>query len=357
MYKFGKRCLCAAARPGGDGALAAGDCMQPADVISLDMPEECLGYAASSVRGVNGPQSVALRLNAFLICVALGGTLFQLFGMPFVLREFGIWGAFFLLPIMVLQPLHWGLLHEGIHARLLPNRRANEFCARVLSVTLGLPFDGTRFGHLVHHRFSRHSYDRPDVYDGRGPYALAWLAYRLRLFGGVYLSELLSPLIAFVPTRLGIRLMEKAIPIDEHGDAHVRRLYISLVLNVGKRRRTRRGFAMSLALYAASVWVYGSWWPMLLAAMYVRGLWHSFADNVPHHGVALDQPARARNYTLPLGFGMLVMNHHLHLTHHLYPRVPWTALGAVSLLERERPKGNYFRAALGQANLFFPAQP
>jgi len=48
------------------------------------------------------------------------------------------------------------------------------------------------FGHLVHHRFSRHSYDRPDVYDGRGPYALAWVGYRMRLFGGVYLSELLS---------------------------------------------------------------------------------------------------------------------------------------------------------------------
>jgi fatty acid desaturase len=331
--------------------------MQHTEISRPDASEKRFGNIASGARRMNGQQSVPIRLNVVLICVVLGGTVFQLFGMPFVLREFGIWAAWFLLPIMLLQPLHWGLLHEGIHARLLPNRRANEFYARVLSVTLGLPFDGTRFGHLVHHRFSRHSYDRPDVYDGRGPYVLAWLRYRLRLFGGVYLSELVSPLIACVPTRLGIRLMEKAIPIDEHGDAHVRHLFVSLVRNVPKRRRTRRGFVMTLVLYAASVWVHGEWWPMLLATMYVRGLWHSFADNVPHHGVSLDKPARARNYTLPLGFQVLVMNHHLHLTHHLYPSVPWTSLGPISLREGARPKGNYFWAALEQTNLLFPARP
>jgi fatty acid desaturase len=351
------RLSCALARPEQTGVSAPGGCIQHTEISRRDASKKRLGNAASRVRRVNDQQSVVTHLNVVLICVVLGGTLFQLFGMPFVLREFGIQAAWFLLPIMLLQPLHWGLLHEGIHARLIPDRRANEFYARVLSITLGLPFDGTRFGHLVHHRFSRHSYDRPDIYDGCGPYALAWLAYRLRLFGGVYLIELVSPLIAFIPTSLGVRVMAKAIPIDEPGDAFVRRLFVSLVRNVPKRRRTRRGFAVTLALYAASAWLYDAWWPMLLATMYVRGVWHSFADNVPHHGVALDKPARARNYTLPLVFRVLVMNHHLHLTHHLYPRVPWTSLGAISLLEGERPKVNYFWAALGQADLLFPARP
>lgn len=43
----------------------------------------------------------------------------------------------------------------------------------MLSVLHGLLFDATRFGHLVHHRFSRRGYDRPDVYDGSGAYALS----------------------------------------------------------------------------------------------------------------------------------------------------------------------------------------
>jgi fatty acid desaturase len=257
---------------------------------------------------------------------------------------------------MLLQPLHWGLIHEGIHARLLPNRLANEFHARLLAVLLGLPFDATRFCHLIHHRFSRHGYDRSDVYDGRCPYVFAWLGYRLRLFGGVYISELISPIFAFVPASLAARAVKRAIPLNEADDTVVRRLFVSLVQNFAKRRRTRRGFATTLALYAVSAWLYGAWWPMLLATMYVRGIWHSFADNVPHHGVALDKPARARNYTLSPVFRVLVMNHHLHLTHHLYPRLPWTSLGTISLPEDGLPKGNYFRAALGQASRLFPAR-
>src|ERR1700687_3641678 len=37
---------------------------------------------------------------------------------------------------------------------------------RLLSVAHWLPFDATRFCHLVHHRFSRHAYDRADQYYG-----------------------------------------------------------------------------------------------------------------------------------------------------------------------------------------------
>lgn len=331
--------------------------MQHNEYNRPDASKKQPGSAVSSARQVNGRQPVATRLNLFLICVVLGGTLFQLFGMPFVLRDFGMRAAWLLLPIMLLQPLHWGLIHEAIHFHLLPNRRANEFCARLLSVTLGLPFDGTRFGHMVHHRFSRHGHDRPDVYDGRGPYMLAWLRYRVRLFGGVYLGLLVSPLIACVPVSLGVRLMEKAIPVDDDGDAEVRRLFVSLVMNVPKRRRTRREFAMTLALYGTSAWMYGAWWPMLLAAMYVRGVWHSFADNVAHHGIAPDKPERARNFALPRVFQLFVMNHHLHLTHHLYPTVPWTWLVATSVPEDERPNDNYLRAAFRQTDRSYPRLP
>ncbi len=296
---------------------------------------------------------IPTRLNLLLMGVVLGGTSFQLFGMPAVLHAFGPRALGLLLPIMLLQPVHWGLLHEGIHANLFANRRANEFWARVLSILLGLPFDGTRFGHLVHHRFPRHGYDRPDVYPGFGSYALAWIGYRIRLFGGVYVSELAAPLIACVPTSLGVRLMERAIPILERGDAQIRHLYISLVLSSPKRRRTRHNFAISLALYSASFWAYGTWWPVLLGMMYMRGLWHSLADNVPHHNVALDQPGRARNFGVPHGIHLLLMNHNLHLTHHLYPKVPWTALAAVR--GGERPTDNYFHAALAQAAWRFPS--
>jgi fatty acid desaturase len=143
------------------------------------------GRSACSRRG-SGRQAPATGLNALLIGVVLVGTVFQLFAMPALLRAFGLHAAWFLVPIMLLQPLHWGLIHEAIHSHLLPRRNAEEFWARLLSVTHWLPFDATRFCHLVHHKYSRHAYDRADQFDGHGPYALAWLRYRTGLLGGVY---------------------------------------------------------------------------------------------------------------------------------------------------------------------------
>jgi fatty acid desaturase len=297
---------------------------------------------------------IAAKLNLFLVCIVLGGTCFQLFGMPFAFRYFGMRAAWCLLPITLLQPLHWGLIHESIHTQLLPDRRHNEFCGRLLAVTLGIPFDATRFGHMVHHRYSRHGRDRPDVYDGRIPYAIAWLAYRARLFGGVYVGLIFAPLIACIPLSSGVRIMKAIIPNAERGDADVQPLFISLVSNESKRNSTRRDFLMTLLLYGVSAWIFGAWWPMLLASMYGRGLWHSLADNIAHHGVAADEHDRARNYALPHICGPFVMNHHLHLTHHLYPRVPWTSLVDLQVPERALPKGNYFQAAFRQIHRTYP---
>lgn len=317
-------------------------------------PETRREFAVSVPRRTYGGHLVTARLNIFLTCIVLCGTLLQLFAMPVMLRDFGKEAAWLLVPIMLLQPLHWGLIHEAIHSRLLPRRRANEFFARLLSVVHWLPFDATRFCHLVHHRFPRHGYDQPDVYDDRGAYPIAWLRYWGRLLGGVYLGLLISPLIAFLPMPFGVRLMTSAVPIAEQGDTEVRRLFASLATNPSKRRRTRREFAVTLALYGASACLYGTWWPMLLVSMYVRGLWHSFADNVPHHGVPLDEPERARNYALPRVFRVLVMNHHLHLTHHRHPTAPWASLVAISMREEEAPRGNYFRAAFRQSSGLYP---
>jgi fatty acid desaturase len=129
---------------------------------------------------------------------------------------------------------------------------------------------------------------------------------------------------------------------------------VSLVADPRKRRRTRREFAMTLALYSASVWAYGAWWPMLVAAIYVRGVWHSLADNLAHHDVGLDEPERARNYGLPRLLGFLLMNHHLHLTHHRHPMAPWRSLPQLATTEEAAHGNNYFLAAFRQFGRTYP---
>jgi fatty acid desaturase len=293
-------------------------------------------------------------INSLFICTVIGGTLFQLFGLPFALRAWGICAACFLVPIALLQPLHWGLIHEAIHSHLLPDRRTEEFLARFLSVIHWLPYDATRYCHLVHHRFSRHAYDRADEYNGRGLYALAWLRYRLWLCGGLYWAILLSPVIAFMPERLRTRMMANAVPIREDGDHKIRRLFVSLAMNLKKQRRTCREFALTMVLYGASAWLYGKWWPILVAAMCGRGLWHSIADNVAHHDVSLDEPERARNYAMPRWLGSLVLNQHLHLTHHRFPHVPWKELPRMIESDETGRRDSYFLAAFRQFGCRYP---
>jgi len=331
--------------------------MPQIETISPDSPGVFPGPAVPITYQPSDQPVSSKGLNIFFMCVVLGGTLFQLFVMPSLLYAFGFPIALLLIPITLLQPLHWGLIHEGIHSRLLLKHRGGDFWARVLSVVHWLPFDATRFCHLVHHRYSRHAYDRADVHDGSGIYALAWLRYRGRLLGGVYLELLASPLLAFLPVLWAARIMANVVPIREDGDAEVRRLFVSLTKNASKRRRTRREFVLTLALYGASAWLYGVWWPMLLASMCLRGVWHSLADNAPHHDVPPGEPERARNYALPQLLGVLVMNHHLHLTHHRNPAVPWMDLTRIAAVEGGAPSGNYFRAALRQLGPAYPLVP
>ena len=84
-----------------------------------DMPEIQSASTNSHIRMMTGRQAVATHINLFLICVVLSGTMFQLFGLPYALNAYGLRAAWLLLPIMLLQPLHWGLIHEAIHSHLL----------------------------------------------------------------------------------------------------------------------------------------------------------------------------------------------------------------------------------------------
>ncbi|MDR3099767.1 MAG: fatty acid desaturase [Paraburkholderia sp.] len=285
-----------------------------------------------------------MAANAALIAVAGLALAYQLFGLPLLLHAAG--GPSFallasLVPVVLATPIHWGLIHEGIHGQLLPSRRANEAVARLLAIGLAIPFDAVRFGHLMHHRFTREAFDRPDVDDARGPRWLRRLAWYARLLGGLYVAELLVPLLAFMPACVARALVARSVSAEgaEGADGadgadgakgrHVQRLFANHAADPMRRRRARRDGLCSLALYGLAFTLYGKAWPVLAAAMYLRGLWLSLADNLPHYGVALDEPGRARDFRVPRALGVLLMNHHLHRQHHLHPTLPWGALPAL----------------------------
>jgi fatty acid desaturase len=293
------------------------------------------------------------RANAAMLAVAGLALGWQLIGLPLLLRALGGPTPLLLatlVPVVLATPIHWGLIHEGIHGQLLRERRANEGLARLLAIGLALPFDVVRFGHLMHHRFTREPYDRPDVDDATGPRWRARLAYYVRLLGGLYVGELIVPLVAFLPARTASELIARSVGAHGPEGVQVQRLFANHAGDAQKRRRARRDWLASCALYALAFALYGKAWLVLLATMLLRGLWISMADNLPHYGVALDEPGRARDFRVPRGVGLMLMNHHLHRQHHLHPTQPWTALPALARNDgaaaRARPA--YFHAALRQ---------
>jgi fatty acid desaturase len=310
-----------------------------------------------------GPQSAPQpsrqpdpRVNAAMLAFAGLALAWELLGLPLALRAWGAWSGpsiwllATLVPVVLATPVHWGLIHEGIHGQLLRGRRANEALARLLAIGLAMPFDAVRFGHLMHHRFTREPYDRPDVDDATGPRWRRRLAYYVQLLGGLYAGELLVPLVAFLPVGMARALIARGVGAHGPEGAQVQRLFANHAGDAQKRRRARRDWLGSCALYALAFALYGKAWFVLLATLWLRGLWISMADNLPHYGVSLDEPGRARDFRVPRGVGALLMNHHLHRQHHLHPTMPWTALPALARATgeatHERPA--YFGAALRQ---------
>jgi len=290
------------------------------------------------------------RANLTLLAVVAAAVVLQFAAWPLLLRHWGAGALWLAVPLVVLTPTHWGLIHEAIHGRLLLQRQLNEGVGRALAIAFLLPFDAARFGHLMHHRFTREAYDRPDVHEGASHRVLARIGYYAHLLGGLYLAEAALPLLSFLPSRVVCRLVANKLPDGSPVDRDIQRLFVTFAGHADRRARIRRDWLLSLALHAFAFYAYGAWWPALAATMFLRGVWLSVADNLPHYDVKLDEPHRARNFRVHALWRPLLMNHHLHRLHHQHPTLPWTALPELARAQASMGESEacYFKAALGQ---------
>lgn len=311
---------------------------------------EAGGAQAATERRTSRHVPIDLRANLALLGVVAIVMLMQLMVWPFLLRQYGASALWIAVPLVVATPMHWGLIHEAIHGHLLPRRWLNEAVGRALAIAFMLPFDAARFGHLMHHRYTRESFDRPDVHDGATPPLLARIGYYAHLLGGLYLAELALPLLTLLPAPWVSRLVAHKLRSEEPTGREVQRLFVAFAGNAQRRALIRRDWMLSVALHAVAFYLYGAWWPALAATMFLRGLWLSVADNLPHYDVLLDEDARARNFRAPAIWHPVLMNHHLHCLHHQHPTLPWTALPPLARAGSAAAdtETGYFRAAFRQ---------
>jgi fatty acid desaturase len=329
-------------------------------MMDLQTSTQTLANMPNAHRAKTIQRRVAIdsRANWILLSVVAASILLEFTVWPYLLTRFGAAILWLALPLVLLAPTHWGLIHEAIHGQLHRSRRVNELLGRSLSIAYWLPFDAVRFGHLMHHRFTREPYDRPDVHDVATHRIAARLTYYMRLLGGLYIAELAIPLLAFIPPAFAARIVARNIGAEGPSGNDVQRLFVGFSTNADRRRRIRRDWLVSVGVHLLALHLYGKWWPALVTTMYLRGVWLSLADNLPHYDVSIDEPQRARNFRVPAIWRPILMNHHLHQLHHRYPTLPWTALPALSS-ERNSAQASsldsgasYFGAALRQFQRF-----
>src|SRR5262245_18546400 len=88
--------------------------------------------------------------------------LLQFGALPLLFHPAGVVLIAFVVITARTAPLHYGLMHETMHGNLFADERWNRIAGRLLGITLGLPFETMRFGHLAHHSNNRHKFDRPE---------------------------------------------------------------------------------------------------------------------------------------------------------------------------------------------------
>ncbi|TQS41062.1 fatty acid desaturase family protein [Cryptosporangium phraense] len=275
-----------------------------------------------------------------LIGAAVVGLGIELVVLPlWLLPRSPAWGLL-LIPLTLLTTPFWSLLHEAIHGSLVRDRRANDAWGRVLAIGYGAPFALLKSGHLLHHRYSRTERERTEIY-ATGRWASHAPGYYLRLFGGLYLAEVASVLLALLPERGWAALVRRTDRPDT----------ITGLLFDRVRRRFLTQFRLDasavVAVHLAAFLAYGRYGWMLVAALAGRGLLISLADNAYHYGTRLDASLEALNLRLPRPLETFVLAFNLHSVHHRHPGLPWHELRTAFAADGDEFHDDWF-AAVGK---------
>ena len=224
----------------------------------------------------NFPSAIAAEVNLSLAAAHLVANIFQFFVLPLYLLPASRWWALALVPLAALNNPFWSLIHEAIHDLFHPSRRVNGAAGRTLALFFGAPFLVLRLSHLLHHKLNRSLIEATEVYaPERTSRRRAAVGYFAHILGGLYLLELASPLLFFLP-RAVLRRIEKRYFMGADLPGHLMR---GLMRDAAVSEMRTDGIAI-LVLFGATAFCYGSNWPFLAAALAARAFLISFLDNV-----------------------------------------------------------------------------
>jgi fatty acid desaturase len=255
-------------------------------------------------------------------------------------------GIAFIVVAALTAPLHYGLMHETMHGNLFDSEEVNRGIGRALGITLGLPFETMRFGHLAHHGFNRHTYDRPEAMKPDQSWFSAAGLYYFMLMGGNDLLYAVMSLPLFLPES-GVRWVIGQM--GDHPDTlAMRKAALRTFTNKAKVRAIRADVVMEIALAVLAAWLWGSLWWVFAGSVVARWIVLSILDNAPHYAMPLDSGLNARNTHMPRPVRWLILNQNFHGVHHHTPQTHWQDLPDTFAQSGRNLDGNWAMALLRQ---------
>jgi fatty acid desaturase len=279
----------------------------------------------------------------FLLAAAMVAAL-EFGAFPFLVSVNGASVAALIVLAALSAPLHYGLMHETMHGNLFASERWNRAVGRFLGITLGLPFETMRFGHLAHHSNNRHTFDRPEhIAPGQTWPAVAAVYYG-KLFIGNALIYTLVPLLTFLPIATIARIPVPAEP----GAQQFRAAALRAFSNPSRKRAAQIDVIAIVLLAALAVTLWSTAWWVFASCILARWSVLSILDNAPHYGMPLDSGLEARNTSMPVWLRWLVLNQNFHDIHHHNPKLRWTELPNAFRQSGRAHNGSWLGAVVGQ---------
>lgn len=295
--------------------------------------------------------NISIKTNLVLGVLFIVGNFFVFFILPLLARS-NPWFLLLLVPVILTSNTQWALLHEAIHNLYHNNQYVNLYFGRLMSLGFGTQFHLTRFGHLMHHRFNRTNIELNESYD---PITSSkWLTsfrYYAQICVGLYLSEIIIPILFFMPKQIIMKVEKKIL-----GDNSPYYKSMENILKAKTLAQIRLDTLCMLFIWITSFHLYGELWLALIIATLVRGFLVSFADNLPHYGTQINDVTYAYNLSLPWILQKFILNFNLHRIHHQYPYIPWVSLPSKFVALGEKCDHNYFRQGMRQWRGLIPIE-
>lgn len=187
-----------------------------------------------------------------------------------------------------------------------------------MSIAFGTTFLPVRLGHLSHHKFSRHSQEQVEVYTDKCTLSFR-LFYYFVLLGGLYLAELVLPLLTLLPYKILNKINTK-LKTQETIASFV---FNSFISDSQKLHATRVDAIAVISYLSLSFYLYADNYHYLLLFYLCRAMLISFFDYVYHYGTKLNDNKYALDIYLPRTLELFYLNFNLHGVHHIHPKTPW----------------------------------